>query len=94
MSIEDTVSNHYTQGRLAETILTAVAEMGADPDRLSVDDLAPVDEFHIGGREATTRFIGLLGIRADMRILDVGSGIGGPAAMWHPSTAATSRELT
>ena len=76
MSIEETVSGHYAHGQLAEAILAALREVVANPDRITPDDLAPVDEFHIGGREATARFISQLGFVAGMRILDTGSGSG------------------
>jgi ubiquinone/menaquinone biosynthesis C-methylase UbiE len=56
-------------------------EMGQDPDRISPEVLKPVDEFHIGGAEATSALLGKLNIRPDMEVLDIGSGIGGPARM-------------
>lgn len=42
-----------------------------------MDDLAPVDEFHIGGRAATRAFLDQMSIAADESVLDVGCGIGG-----------------
>ena len=42
----------YTRG-LEHTILQAVAKAGKDAARLTVEDLAPVDEFHVGGIQAT-----------------------------------------
>ena len=53
MSSEAKVAGHYTRGGLEETILQAVARMGLDPDRLNALDLAPADEFHVGGLDAT-----------------------------------------
>lgn len=53
MSSEGKVSGHYTHGRLEETILQAVVRTGANPDHLKAIDLATVDEFHLGGLEAT-----------------------------------------
>jgi len=50
-----------------------------NPECITPDDLAPVEEFHIGGREATVHFISQLGFGEGMRILDIGSGIGGTA---------------
>jgi MPBQ/MSBQ methyltransferase len=79
VSLEESVSGHYTHGRLAEAILAALRKVVADPENITPDDLAPVDEFHIGGREATVRFIGHLGFGKGMQILDIGSGIGGTA---------------
>ena len=46
---------------------------------LTPADLAPVDEFHIGGGEATAALFAPLGLRAGMRWLDIGSGLGGAA---------------
>jgi hypothetical protein len=53
MELEQSVARHYTHGSLERTILDALAASGKDPDRLAPADLAPVDEFHIGGRQAT-----------------------------------------
>ena len=79
MTTEQVVAQHYTHGSLERAILDALAASGKDVQRLEPADLAPVDEFHIGGRQATIEFAGQLGIRRGMRLLDVGSGIGGPA---------------
>ena len=45
----------------------------------SADDLAPVDQFHIGGKEATRHLARLAGVRAGHLVFDVGGGLGGPA---------------
>jgi SAM-dependent methyltransferase len=47
--------------------------------RLRPEDLAAIDEFHIGGNEATATLADQLGLRPGMALLDLGSGIGGPA---------------
>lgn len=77
MSTEQSVAQHYTHGALERTILDALAAAGKDLDRLKPSDLAPVDEFHIGGRQATIDFAGQLEVRPGMRLLDIGSGLGG-----------------
>ena len=79
MTSEAQVAGHYTRGQLEETILKAVARMGLDPDRLTALDLAPVDEFHVGGLDATRDLAAQMDLAPGLRILDVGSGIGGPA---------------
>jgi ubiquinone/menaquinone biosynthesis C-methylase UbiE len=79
MSSEAKVAGHYGQGRLEELILGAVAREGKDPENLTASDLAAVDEFHVGGLEATQELAKQMELRAGMRLLDVGSGIGGPA---------------
>src|SRR5437588_4023531 len=76
---EAKVAGHYTRGRLEETILQAVVRMGLDPDRLNAIDLATVDEFHVGGLDATRELAAQMEFATGLRILDVGSGIGGPA---------------
>lgn len=79
MSSEAKVSDHYTRGRLEEAILQAVAKMGLDRDHLKAMDLAPADEFHVGGLDATRELAAQMELEPGLRILDVGSGIGGPA---------------
>lgn len=77
MSAEQQVAQHYAHGSLEHAILDAVRAAGRDPERLSVDDLAPVDEFHIGGRQATVDLAVQLPFAADQHWLDVGCGLGG-----------------
>ncbi|NTG46335.1 class I SAM-dependent methyltransferase [Agrobacterium rhizogenes] len=79
MSTEEKVASHYTHGSLEETILAALAASGKDVDHLSIDDLAGVDEFHLGRREATREFARDLDLIDGMRLIDIGSGLGGPA---------------
>ena len=75
---ESKVATHYGLPDLEERILAAVARAGKDPRSLTALDLAPVDEFHVGGIEATEELAAHMELRPSMRLLDVGSGIGGP----------------
>jgi len=79
MSSEAKVAGHYGRGRLEELILGAVVREGKDPENLTAGDLAAVDEFHVGGLEATQELSKQMELRPGLRLLDVGSGIGGPA---------------
>ena len=79
--IESGVSKHYASYDVLAHIRAGLLEMGHDPDRISPEVLKPVDEFHIGGAEATVALLEKLVIRPDMDVLDIGSGIGGPARM-------------
>jgi SAM-dependent methyltransferase len=54
-------------------------EAGKDLSRLSIDDLVGLDEFHLRGREATLSLARRLSLAGGERVLDIGSGIGGPA---------------
>jgi ubiquinone/menaquinone biosynthesis C-methylase UbiE len=75
--VEDHVAQHYAQGRLEQTITEALAASGADLARLVPADLAPVDEFHIGGRQATVDFAAQLQVSPSASLLDIGCGLGG-----------------
>ena len=71
------VANHYTRGDLLSAIRAGVEKLGKTPETVTIEDLAPVDEFHIGGRMATRSFLDQIGIRPEDHVLDVGCGIGG-----------------
>ncbi|MGE0425198.1 MAG: class I SAM-dependent methyltransferase [Reyranellaceae bacterium] len=79
MSVDQTIARHYTHGSLEQAILAALKAAGKDTDHLTHVDLSTVDEFHIGGRQATTALFTQLDLPHGARVLDVGSGIGGPA---------------
>jgi ubiquinone/menaquinone biosynthesis C-methylase UbiE len=79
MSESNAVAAHYTQAQLEQRVLQAIARAGHDPQKLSAADLAPMDEFHIGGLEATQALSEFMKLRPGMHLLDVGCGIGGPA---------------
>ena len=73
------VAEHYKRRALGDIILAALTAAGKDIEHLTPDDLAPVDEFHSGGRNATMRLAQLAQINGSERVLDVGCGIGGPS---------------
>jgi SAM-dependent methyltransferase len=73
------VNAHYSPPDLGATILAALRAAGKDPDHLAPADLAPVDQFHIGGRQATLDLARLAGIAPGATVLDVGGGLGGAA---------------
>ena len=79
MSTEAKVAGHYTRGGLEDVILQSLKKAGKDPANLAPADLAAVDEFHVGGLESTQELAAQMELRAGLRLLDVGSGIGGPA---------------
>ena len=76
-NVNETVQAHYARPELGSLILTALEKAGKDIDRLTPEDLAPVDAFHIRGRAATLELAQAAGIRSAMRVLDIGSGVGG-----------------
>jgi ubiquinone/menaquinone biosynthesis C-methylase UbiE len=76
-NVELQVARHYGRSDLERAILDALVASGRDPDRLVPSDLAPVDEFHTGGREATIALAMQMAIAAGSDLLDIGCGIGG-----------------
>jgi SAM-dependent methyltransferase len=79
MPVQGDVSRHYTHGGLIEAIRAGIVALGKVADTVTADDLAPVDEFHIGGRRASEEFLDQLGFSAQMHVVDVGCGLGGAA---------------
>jgi ubiquinone/menaquinone biosynthesis C-methylase UbiE len=77
--ILDDVREHYRATGLAERLRTALTAFGSDEQRLTPQQLASLDQFHTRGLAATVELAKLAGITADMSVLDVGSGLGGPA---------------
>ena len=73
------LNTHYARNDLADALLEGVRAAGKDPDALTPLDLAPVDQFHTGGRDATLELARMAELRPGMRVLDVGGGLGGPA---------------
>lgn len=81
MDVESRVRAHYGHPGIAPDLLRALASRGVDVDDLAEPDLAPVDQLHLGGIGTTQVVVEHLGLREGMRLLDVGSGVGGPARM-------------
>lgn len=75
--VNEAIQTHYTRTDLGEVILAALEKAGKDVNRLTPEDLAPIDQFHIRGRTATLELARAAGLDAAKHVLDVGSGLGG-----------------
>jgi SAM-dependent methyltransferase len=75
--VNEAIQTHYTRADLGDVILAALERAGKDVHRLSPEELAPIDQFHIRGRAATLELARAAQIDATKRVLDVGSGVGG-----------------
>ncbi|UCH46555.1 MAG: methyltransferase domain-containing protein [Betaproteobacteria bacterium] len=95
-NFESTLNTHYGRKGLGDRIIAALKETGKDLDAITADDLSPVAEFHIGGQGATLQLAQSAGMGAGMRVLDVGSGLGGPARTiaQHYGCKVTGLDLT
>jgi sarcosine/dimethylglycine N-methyltransferase len=74
--MNDTVREHYSPAGLTERLK---AVLGPETQPLTPQQLGALDQFHTRGLAATADLARLVGITADMSVLDIGSGIGGPA---------------
>ena len=74
------VTSFYSgSGGLVAAITDALVAAGLDPQTVTPAQLAPLDEFHIRGRAATQEIAEALSTTANSPVLDLGSGLGGPA---------------
>lgn len=71
------IHGYYSPNGLYNKIIKGLNELGTDLSKVTLDDLQPVDEFHIRGDAATKELIKLANFTPDMHILDVGCGVGG-----------------
>ncbi|MBB6410224.1 class I SAM-dependent methyltransferase [Mesorhizobium sangaii] len=75
----DGVRDHYRATGLTERLKTVLAALGPDDQLLTTQQLSALDQFHTRGLAATAELAQLAGVAAGMSVLDVGSGVGGPA---------------
>ena len=76
---EADITRHYSSGDLLGRLNAALSSDGVDPNHPTLEELAPYDQFHGRGMDATVELADLMPARPNDAILDVGSGIGGPA---------------
>ncbi len=79
VNINTLVDKHYGFGGIMEKIEAGLNLASKDVNSLTVDDLAPIDEFHTRGRESTLEVAELGNLKASDLVLDVGCGLGGTA---------------
>jgi sarcosine/dimethylglycine N-methyltransferase len=80
----------------AKQILDAVVARGIAPDAITEAVLQQHDQDHYGGTAATDRLIAEAAVQAEDVVLDVCSGMGGPARYlaWKTSCDVTGLDLT
>jgi ubiquinone/menaquinone biosynthesis C-methylase UbiE len=74
-----TARAHYAADGLTGRLAASLAAIAPEDAVLSVQQLAPLDQFHTRGLQATMDLATLAGIGPKTRVLDIGSGLGGPA---------------
>ncbi len=78
---DDSAGTYWNRPHLGEAILAAAAASGIDLHTATPDDLAYLEQFHGGGKDATRALARQAEVSAGMHVLDVGGGVGGPARM-------------
>jgi len=73
------LTSYYDGPDLTGTVRDALRAAGLDPERLRIEDLAAMDQFHALGLPATLMLAELAELKPGERVLDLGAGIGGPA---------------
>lgn len=89
MDDERAVIDHYTTGYLGKEVRGRLAAVGFDSTSIDPDELAGLEEFHVGGSEAAQAVARGVGMTAASRVLDIGAGIGGPARLFARRFGAT-----
>ena len=77
MPTNELIGAHYTHGSLLKAIREGIQKLGKTETNVTLEDLGPVEEFHIGGRVASADFLDQLELVAEDVVLDVGCGLGG-----------------
>ncbi|WP_282607950.1 class I SAM-dependent methyltransferase [Pelagibius sp. Alg239-R121] len=79
MSDTKELTRHYSRSDLLGAIKRGLEALGKKRETATLDDLALVDEFHVGGRQASIELLDQMDVSADQFVLDIGCGLGGPA---------------
>jgi len=79
--IERAVASHYGRGGITDNILKSLGLQDAAPGSVPIEALFPVDQLHHGGVGLTEKMAAASGVRAGVKVLDAGCGIGGSARL-------------
>jgi SAM-dependent methyltransferase len=75
----ESINHHYGRTGLTATLAERLLSAGKQLDALTIEELAPVDQFHTRGLAATMELAQLAQLQPGQRVLDVGGGLGGSA---------------
>ena len=81
MSTDAKINSHWGKGGLWEAVSAMIEAAGLDPNNLNPNELAPMDHLHGRGVDATRELLEYIKPESGMHLLDIGSGVGGPARL-------------
>ncbi len=79
MSDPISIIEQYGVSDFVARVERVLLQAGFGNGPISWQDLAPLDQFHVGGAAATTVLAQKLAIRPGATVLDIGCGLGGPS---------------
>jgi ubiquinone/menaquinone biosynthesis C-methylase UbiE len=80
-SLNKSILKQYSGSNLFDSIRNALLKTNKNLDELTINDMAPVDFFHIRGYHSTKELAEQCEISPHIKVLDVGCGIGGTARL-------------
>ncbi|MEP6985227.1 MAG: class I SAM-dependent methyltransferase, partial [Chloroflexota bacterium] len=75
------LTRHYAFTDVEEAVSAALNTLDMEGAELALQDLAALDQFHVGGMDASRSLAQTAGLKAGDRVLDVGGGLGGSARL-------------
>ena len=79
--VVDKVAEHFAPADLRARVSDVLDAAGKDSSNTTVEDLAPLDQWHVMGDIPNRRLAEKAEIRREHHVLDVGCGMGGPARL-------------
>lgn len=73
------IATHYSVPGLRDLLDAKLGPSAPDGRPWRISDFAALDQFHFGGWQATAELASLCELTRDSTVLDLGSGLGGPA---------------
>lgn len=78
---QDLLTSHYADERLAIRLQEALVAEGLNPEQLTLDDIAAIDQLHVGGRRSSRQLAEQAGFLPGQKVLDLGCGTGGSSRL-------------
>lgn len=78
---EQRLAEHYADTHLKVRLREALIAEGLNPDQLTREEIAPLDQLHLGGRAASRELADEAGFTPGEVVLDLGCGPGGSSRL-------------